>query len=129
MWDRGPRNKCVYITYGQPPSNSANQPCNSNMSGNNFSGQGCSALLVNAPSADENERKVPLIMDKDGIFKDVLVNPSKLRNAESGALMARNPTAFLLNKVWDLVFHVDEMKHSKGVKGLNTHKMEAKNGN
>ena len=68
-------------------------------------------------------------MDKDGIFKDVLVNPSKLRNAESGALMARNPSAFLLNKVWDLVFHVDEMKHSKGVKGLNTHKMEAKNGN
>ena len=55
MWDRGPRNKCLYITYGQPPSNSANQPCNSNMSGNNFSGQGCSALLVNAPSADENE--------------------------------------------------------------------------
>ena len=68
-------------------------------------------------------------MDKDGIYKYVLVNPSQLRKAESGALMARNPTAFLLNKVLDLVFHVDEMKHSKGVKGLNTHKMEAINGN
>lgn len=67
-------------------------------------------------------------MDTDSLFKDVLVNPSKLRNAESAALMAKNPPAFLLNKILDLVFHPDELKFSKGVKGLNTHKIEAING-
>uniref|UniRef100_A0A8W8JX67 Uncharacterized protein n=1 Tax=Magallana gigas TaxID=29159 RepID=A0A8W8JX67_MAGGI len=42
--------------------------------------------------------------------------------------MAKNPPAFLLNKILDLVFHPDELKFSKGVKGLNTHKIEAING-
>lgn len=67
-------------------------------------------------------------MDTDALFKDILVNPSKLRNAESAALMAKNPPAFLLNKILDLVFHPDELKFSNGVRGLNTHKMEAING-
>lgn len=67
-------------------------------------------------------------MDADALFKDILVNPSKLRNAESAAVMAKNPPAFPLNNILDIVFHPDELNFSKGVKGLNIHKMEAING-
>lgn len=109
------------ITYGQPPS-STNDPRSSNTTT-----LSAAPILSGASSTDENERKVPLIMDAESLFKDILVNPSKLRNAESAALMAKNPPAFLLNKILDLVFHPDELKFSKGVKGLNTHKMEAIN--
>lgn len=109
------------ITYGQPPS-STNDPCSSNTTT-----LSAAPILSAASSTDENERKVPLIMDTDALFKDILVNPSKLRNAESAALMAKNPPAFLLNKILDLVFHPDELKFSNGVRGLNTHKIEAIN--
>uniref|UniRef100_A0A8W8MS20 Uncharacterized protein n=1 Tax=Magallana gigas TaxID=29159 RepID=A0A8W8MS20_MAGGI len=112
------------ITYGQLPS-STNDPCSSNIT----SLSAAPILHVSAASStDENERKVPLNMDADALFKDILVNPSKLRTAESAALMAKNPSAFLLNKILDTVFHPDELNFSKGVKGLNIHKMEAMNG-
>lgn len=32
--------------------------------------------------------------------------------------MAKNPPAFLWNKILDIVFHPDELNFSKGVKGL-----------
>uniref|UniRef100_K1P976 Uncharacterized protein n=1 Tax=Magallana gigas TaxID=29159 RepID=K1P976_MAGGI len=74
------------------------------------------------------ERKLPLIKDADDIYKDVLVNPATLRTAEMKALTAKNPAIYLLNKVLDLVFFEEELRITKGARGLDKHKMDALKG-
>lgn len=56
------------------------------------------------------------------------MNPSRLRQAESKALVAKSPAAYLLNKVLDLIFTEQELAASKGVRSLDAHKMEAVSG-
>lgn len=72
-------------------------------------------------------RKLPLIKDADDIYKDVLVNPATLRTAEMKDLTAKNPAIYLLNKVLDLVFS-EELRNTKGARGLDKHKMDALKG-
>lgn len=67
-------------------------------------------------------------MDVEFLFKDILVNLSKLRNVELVVFMVKNFLVFLLNKILDFVFYLDELKFLKGVKGLNIYKMEVING-
>ncbi|XP_069103954.1 uncharacterized protein [Argopecten irradians] len=58
------------------------------------------------------ERQVPLVTDADGIYNDVLINPTKIRAAEMKALA-------------DLLFTKEELMAAHGVKGLDDHKLEA----
>lgn len=56
------------------------------------------------------------------------MNPSQLRTAEMKALTtstAKNGGIYLLNKVVEMVFKKEELLTSKGVKGLDQHKLEA----
>ena len=71
---------------------------------------------------------LPFISDENNTFGDVLVNPSQLRIAEMKALTtstAKNGGIYLLNKVVEMVFKKEELLTSKGVKGLDQHKLEA----
>eukprot|EP00105_Crassostrea_gigas_P027575 XP_011448954.1 PREDICTED: uncharacterized protein LOC105343333 [Crassostrea gigas] len=70
-------------------------------------------------------RNLPLIKDADNIYIDVLVNPATLRTAEMKALTAKNPAIYLLSKVLDLVFSEEELRNTKGARGLDKHKMDA----
>uniref|UniRef100_K1RBU6 Uncharacterized protein n=1 Tax=Magallana gigas TaxID=29159 RepID=K1RBU6_MAGGI len=56
---------------------------------------------------------------------NVLVNPATLRTAEMKALTAKNPAIYLLSKVLDLVFSEEELRNTKGARGLDKHKMDA----
>jgi hypothetical protein len=84
--------------------------------------------LINHAHFLFSQKKLPLIKDEDGTYDDVLVNPSLLRATEQKATQARNKGVYLLNKVLDLVFTKQELKCTKGVKGLNNHKMDAVRG-
>lgn len=44
------------------------------------------------------------------------------------ALTAKNPALYLLNKVLDLVFSEEELRDTKGARGLDKHKMDALKG-
>ncbi|KAK3085943.1 hypothetical protein FSP39_011079 [Pinctada imbricata] len=76
-------------------------------------------------SANKQERMIPLIKDEENTYDNVLINPSKLRNAEMKAIVSKSPPVFLLNKVVEMVFSKTELQNSKGVRGLDAHKMEA----
>ena len=41
---------------------------------------------------------------------------------------SKNPAAYLLNKIAEMVYTKEELLQSKGVKGLERHKMEALKG-
>ncbi|XP_062589357.1 serine/threonine-protein kinase PRP4 homolog [Saccostrea cucullata] len=82
---------------------------------------------VETPTIKE-PRLLPLIHDENNTFGDVLVNPSQLRTAEMKALTtstSKNGGIYLLNKVVEIVFKKEELRTSKGVKGLDQHKLEA----
>jgi hypothetical protein len=66
---------------------------------------------------------VPLIIDPESIFKDIMVNPMKLLGVEARAMTSPNPSVFLLNKLVDLLFTKEELVSSKGVKGLGNHRI------
>ncbi|XP_061196002.1 uncharacterized protein LOC133204280 [Saccostrea echinata] len=73
-------------------------------------------------------RLLPLINDENNTFGDVLINPSNLRTAEMKALTTsttKNGGIYLLNKVVEMVFKKEELCKSKGLKGLDQHKLEA----
>lgn len=72
---------------------------------------------------------MPLINDENNTYSDVLVNPSQLRTAEMKSLAAtNNGSIYLLNKIVEMVFTRDELRASKGVRGLDKHKLEAVQG-
>jgi hypothetical protein len=71
---------------------------------------------------------LPLINDDSNTYGDVVVNPSQLRSAEMRALTASTTKSggiYLLNKVIEMVFNKEELRVSRGVKGLDQHKLEA----
>ncbi|XP_048780402.2 uncharacterized protein LOC125683366 isoform X3 [Ostrea edulis] len=70
-------------------------------------------------------RKVPLVSVDEGFYNDVVINPTCLNLLEVKARSAKNPAAFLLNKILEFVFTDDELKMSKGVKGLDEHRINA----
>lgn len=61
----------------------------------------------------------------EGFYNDVVINPTCLNLLEVKARSAKNPAAFLLNKILEFVFTDDELKMSKGVKGLDEHRINA----
>lgn len=106
------------VTYGHSSSDSSSTLMNAQQQSLNFQQQ---------PTGESDQRKIPLLRDDHGTYDDILVNPSRLRQAESKALVAKSPAAYLLNKVLDLIFTEQELAASKGVRSLDAHKMEAVN--
>lgn len=67
--------------------------------------------------------KSHFLRDEHRTYKDILVNPNRLRQD----LVEKSSAAYLLNEVLDLIF-TDQEFASKGVRSLDAHKMKAGNG-
>jgi hypothetical protein len=62
---------------------------------------------------------------EEGFYNDVMINRTSLNLLEARAKLAKSPAAFLLNKILDFVFTDEELRMSRGVKGLDEHRLNA----